>query len=143
VNLLNVAKERLSVLRPTVLVADDHPVMLERALSILKPNVEVVGTANNGIALIDEARRLQPDVIVLDITMPTLNGIEAAHELHEIGSMAKFVFLTVHDRLEFVQACIAEGALGYVTKSRMATDLIPAINEALSGHLFISPTVPR
>ena len=129
--------------RPRVLVADDHSVLLERVLSLLRPRFEVVGTANNGRDLVAEAQRLQPDVIVLDITMPVLNGIDAAYELREVGSTAKLVFLTVHKQPAFVHACFTEGALGYVTKSRLAKDLVPAINDALSGHRFISPTVPR
>jgi DNA-binding NarL/FixJ family response regulator len=80
---------------------------------------------------------------VLDISMPGLTGIEAARQLREAGSSAKVVFLTVHERVEFVNACLAEGALGYVVKSRLAVDLIPAIREALSGHRFISPPVSR
>ena len=129
--------------RPRVLVADDHSIMLDRVVSLLRPNFEVVGTACNGRDLVAKADRLRPDVIVLDIEMPVLNGIEAAHELGEVGSAARLVFLTVHPQSEFVNACFAEGGLGYVTKSRMGMDLIPAINEALSGHYFISPSAPR
>src|SRR5262249_23657232 len=99
----------------TVLVADDNSLVLERVLSLLQPKFEVVGTASNGRDLLTQAERLQPGIIVLDITMPVLSGIEAAHELREIGSTAKLVFLTVHSRSEFVDACFAEGALGYVT----------------------------
>ena len=127
--------------RPTILVADDHSLVLQRVLSHLKPCFEVVGTANNGKDLIAQAQRLHPDVIVLDITMPLLNGIEAAHELHEVGSTAKLVFLTVHEQPSFLQACFAEGAQGYVTKNRLTRDLIPAIHAALSGRLFISPSL--
>ena len=126
-----------------MLVADDHPIVLNRVVCLLRPNFEVVGTARNGRDLLAEAERLQPDVIVLDITMPVLNGIEAAHELYDAGSAARLVFLTVHPQSEFVAACFAEGGLGYVTKSRLGMDLIPAINEALCGHYFISPSAPR
>jgi DNA-binding NarL/FixJ family response regulator len=129
--------------RPKVFVADDHPIVLDRVVSLLKPKFDIVGTANNGRDLVTEAERLQPDVIVLDITMPVLNGIEAAHRLREVGSVAKLVYLTVHPQSEFLGACFAEGALGYVIKSRLGTDLIPAIGEALCGHHFISPTTPR
>jgi DNA-binding NarL/FixJ family response regulator len=128
--------------KPRVLLADDHDALLGRAMALLR-NYQVVGTANNGKDLVSEALRLQPDVIVLDITMPIMTGIEAAHELREAGSTAKLVFLTVHDQPAFLHACFAEGALGYVTKSRLGTDLIPAINEALSGHHFISPSISR
>ena len=129
--------------RPRVLVADDHHMVLDRVLSLLRPNFEVVGTTDNGWDLLTEAERLQPDVIVLDITMPALNGIEAAHKLQEVGSTARLVFLTVHPQSQFVAACFAEGGLAYVTKSRLGIDLISAINEALSGHYFISPSTPR
>jgi DNA-binding NarL/FixJ family response regulator len=115
--------------------------MLEREVSLLQPNLEVVGIVNDGRALVSEANRLQPDVIVLDISMPTLTGIEAARELHKSGSMAKLVFLTVHQDAAFVHKCFAEGGIGYVIKSRMVTDRIPAINEALSDHSFVSPSV--
>jgi len=90
-----------------------------------------------------EAARLQPDLIVLDISMPGLTGIEAAQELREAKSTAKLIFLTVHERVEFVRACLAEGALGYVVKSRLAVDLLPAIREVLAGRRFISPPVSR
>jgi DNA-binding NarL/FixJ family response regulator len=128
--------------RPRVLLADDHVMVLERVKSLLH-DYEVIGTAHNGRDLVSEALRLQPDAIVSDITMPFLNGIDAAHEIREAGSTARFVFLTVHEQPAFLHACFAEGALGYVTKSHLGTDLIPAINEALSGHRFISPSIPR
>lgn len=122
----------------TVLIADDQGHFRNRVLLHLE-SFRVVGTADNGKDLVAEALRLQPDVIVSDITMPIMSGIEAAHELRETGSKLKFVFLTVHEEPEFLRACLAEGALGYVTKSRLRTDLIPAINEALRGRCFISP----
>ena len=127
--------------RPRVLLADDHHPMLNRVVSLLKEHYEIVGSVSDGRALVREAERLQPDVIVLDITMPILTGIEAARELHEVGSKAKLVFLSVHQSNAFVRECFAKGGLGYVTKSRMTTDLIPAINEALSNRHFVSPAV--
>ena len=86
---------------------------------------------------------LAPDVIVADITMPVLGGSEAAQQLREAGSRARFVFLAIHDEWEFVAACAAQGALGYVVKSHMKTDLIPAIKGALVGRTFISPLISR
>ena len=127
--------------RPRVLLADDHEMVLEHVQSLLK-NYEVIGIVHNGRDLVTEALRLHPDVIVSDITMPILNGIDAAHELREARSNSKFVFLTVHEQPEFVHACFAEGGLGYVTKSHLRTDLIVAINEAISGHQFVSPSIP-
>jgi DNA-binding NarL/FixJ family response regulator len=129
--------------RPTVLVADDHRLVLARVLALLKPTFCVVGIANNGEDLVISAERLQPEVIVLDITMPILNGIDAARELRRRGSVAKLIFLTVHSDPEFLSACFDEGALGYVTKSRLGVDLVPAITEALAGHVFVSPNVHR
>lgn len=125
---------------PRVLIADDQGLLLERVLRLLR-DFEVVGTARNGKDLVAEALRLQPDLIIADISMPVLTGIDAAHELRNSGSTFKFVFLTVHKEQEFLTACLAEGALGYVVKSRLRIDLIPAINEALSGRSFISPGV--
>jgi len=129
--------------RMRVLLADDHPLLLERVAALLRSSFDVVGTACNGEELISEAMRLHPDVIVADITMPVFTGIEAAHQLREAGSEAKFVFLTVHPEDEFVQACQAEGALGYVVKSHMRTELVPAINAALSGQSYVSQSVSR
>ena len=117
--------------------------MLDTVSALLQPDFDVVGTVNNGGDLIREANRLRPDVIVLDITMPILNGIEAAHRMREAGLTARLVFLTVHEQSSFVTACFDEGALGYVTKSRLIMDLIPAIRDAISGHHFISPSLPR
>lgn len=126
-----------------IVLADDHPLLLERVAALLRSYFDVVGTAHNGRELVAKAMRLDPDVIVADISMPVLTGIEAAHQLHEAGSRARFVFLTVHSEDEFVQAGMAEGALGYVVKSRMRTDLIPAINAACNGHNYISQMVSR
>lgn len=83
---------------------------------------------------------MMPDVCVIDISMPHVNGIEAAIKLRESGSEAKIVFLTVNEDSDFVRAALRTGALGYVVKSRMASDLCAAIHGAISGHLFISPS---
>src|SRR5580692_11410363 len=129
--------------RARVLLADDHSVVLDRVGVLLSSSFEVVGAVNNGQELISAGIRLDPDVIVADVTMPVMGGIEAAHQLREAGSRAKFVFLTIHIEHEFVDACVAEGALGYVVKSHMKTDLIPAIRAALLGRTFVSPLVSR
>ena len=127
--------------RARVLLADDHSVMLDRVGILLSSSFEVVGAATNGQEMISAGIRLHPDVIVADITMPGLTGIEAAQQLREAGSRARFVFLTIHIEHEFVDACVSQGALGYVVKSHMKTDLIPAIKAALTGRTFISPLV--
>ena len=129
--------------RPRILLADDHGPMIERVRALLHADFEIVGDVATGPDLVSEAERLRPDIIVLDISMPGITGIEAVHELRQTGSGARFVFLTVHERVEFVHACLAEGALGYVVKSRVTIDLIPAIVDAVAGRRFISPPVSR
>ncbi len=129
------------MIRPRVLLADDHPALVEATTALLKPLFDVVGTAADGATLVSEAIRLCPDVIVADITMPVLSGIDAAHRLRELALSAKIVFLTIHSDGNFVAACMAEGALGYVVKTHMKTHLIPAIQAALTGASYISPFV--
>lgn len=125
--------------KPTrVLVVDDHEPVLQRVRALLEPDFEIVGDARTGREMVAQAIRLKPDVIVADIAMPGLSGIDAARELHRKGLVAKIVFLTIYSENEFVNACMAEGALGYVVKAHMKTDLIPAIHAALSGRPFIS-----
>jgi DNA-binding NarL/FixJ family response regulator len=127
--------------RARVLLADDHKNFLAAATRLLQPEFEVVKTVGDGQVLLEEAARLEPDIVVLDISMPVLNGIEAARQLRAAGSRAKIVFLTVHQDPEYVQAAIAAGAEGYVVKCQLATDLLPALREALAGRLFISPAL--
>jgi DNA-binding NarL/FixJ family response regulator len=123
-----------------ILLADDHRPFLEIVESLVASTCEVVGRVSDGQCLFEAAGRLKPDVIVTDISMPILNGIEASRQLTAAGSVAKIIFLTAHADSEFVQTCMGLGALGYVTKARLATDLIPAIQEAVAGHTFISPS---
>jgi len=134
---------RDSVSRPRILLADDHRALLERTTALLTSSYEIVGTVGNGQELVKEAIRLNPDVIVLDLTMPVMDGIEAAHRLREIGLCSKLVFLTIHDEDEFVRACLDEGGQGYVLKAHMKTHLIPAIEAALMGCTFVSSAHAR
>jgi DNA-binding NarL/FixJ family response regulator len=131
------------LIRPRVLLADDHSAFLERTAALLEPQFEIVGTVADGTALVSEALRLSPDVIVADITMPGLSGIDAAHRLRDLASTARIVFLTIHSEKQFVEACTAEGALGYVVKSHMRAHLIPAVHAALIGTPYVSPLVPK
>jgi DNA-binding NarL/FixJ family response regulator len=124
-----------------ILLAEDNELLLELTAKMLASSFEVVGLARDGSDLIAKARKFTPDVIVVDITMPLMTGIEAVHELRQSGSSARFVFLTVHKESEFLRACLAEGALGYVIKSHIKADLIPAIHAAMAGERFVSPSV--
>ena len=130
-------------MKTTILLADDHPPLVEAALTILKPHYDIVGVATDGDTLVSEAIRLCPDVVVSDITLPIVSGIEAIHRLRLSSSQAKVVFLTVHAEEGFLKACMAEGALGYILKSHMKTELIPAIEAALDGRSYVSPFVSR
>lgn len=124
-----------------VLLADDYSPLLERVFRLLEPGFEIVGEAQDGQALVEAALKLKPDVIVADISMPILNGIEAAKRLREAGSTSKIVFLTVISDRDFIPTCLAAGAIGYVVKGRLGSDLEPAIREAVAGRIFISPTL--
>lgn len=121
-----------------ILLADDHPRFPEMETRLLEPEFEVVGNVGNGQALIDAALRLRPDVIITDISMPILDGIAAVDRLMESGCTSRIVFLSVHSDTDFVSRCLSTGALGYVSKSRIATELVPAIRRALTGNTFIS-----
>ena len=123
------------------MLADDHEEFLAVEVRLLEPEFEVLRTVGNGRAVLEEDARLAPDVIVLDIAMPVLGGIETARHLRAAGSRAKIVFLTIHGDSDYVRAGLAAGASGYVVKSRLATDLIPALRDALAGRTFVSPTI--
>ena len=124
-----------------VLLADDHETVQARVRSILCKDFEVVGTVGNVRYAITEVDRLNPDVLVIDISMPVLDGLQTASRLHQKGCRTKVVFLTVHEDQDYVDAALAAGASGYVTKSHLTSDLVPAIREALIGHTYISKSI--
>jgi DNA-binding NarL/FixJ family response regulator len=135
--------ERFMSGRPRVLVADDHPAMLDTLAQMLSRDFEVIAKVTDGLSAVTEAERLEPDVLVLDIAMPGLNGIAAAARLKDRGSAAKVVFVTnLHDR-EFVEESLALGDIGFVVKDRLVADLLPAIRRVLGGETFVSPSVSR
>jgi DNA-binding NarL/FixJ family response regulator len=121
--------------RKRVLVMDNlTPVVA----ALLRESFDVVGMASDGQAALESTLKLSPDLIVLAISMPGMSGIEVAQELKRRGNNAKIVFLTVHDGSDTLAAALAAGGLGYVAKVLMDTDLIPAINEAFAGRVFVS-----
>ena len=121
-----------------VLLVDDNDAMLARAAAALAACCDIVGRAKDGRAAIEAATTLTPDVIVLDISIPTMSGFEVAQRLRETGSTAAIVFLTVHDGEDFVVAAKAVGGIGYVVKPRLASDLVVAVREAHAGRPFVS-----
>jgi DNA-binding NarL/FixJ family response regulator len=129
------------MMTPRIVLADDRKEILQSVVLILEDEFSVVGTAENGAGAVELATRLSPDVLVLDISMPVQNGLEAACHLKELGSPARVVFLTVNTEPEFVEAAFFAGAVGYVLKQSLASDLVPAIWAALEGATFISPSM--
>ncbi|MGH9147018.1 MAG: response regulator, partial [Vicinamibacterales bacterium] len=119
-----------------VLLVDDNEAILARAAAVLTPGCTVVGAVNSGPAALEAAGTLQPEVIVLDISMSGMTGFEVAASLRKSGSKAALVFLTVHDDEEFVQAARAVGVIGYVVKPRLASDLMHAVQEVRAGRPF-------
>lgn len=126
------------MIRPRVFLADDHPDFLRLEMAFLEPHFELIGTATDGPSLVSEVLRLRPDVVVVDITMPIMSGIEAVRKLIQSGSTARFVFLTIHCSEEHVNACLKQGGRGFVTKSGMKSHLIPAINAVLDGLPYVA-----
>jgi DNA-binding NarL/FixJ family response regulator len=121
-----------------VVLADDLAPVLSTVTRLLAGSFEIVGTASDGPAALDTTLQLDPDLLVLDISMPGMSGIEVARELKKRGHSAKIVFLTVHEDSDILATCLAAGGLGYVVKVLMETDLIPAMNDALLGRPFVS-----
>ncbi len=128
--------------RIRVLLADDHEAMLDRVTDLLADECDVIGTAIDGRQALEAAMELKPDVLVLDISMPVMNGIETAYRLRQAGAKTRIIFLTVHDDPDYVREALEAGALGYVIKPRIASDLVAAINEVHAGRSFVSPSSP-
>jgi CheY-like chemotaxis protein len=135
------ARKNTAVTTPRVFLADDQEEMLQTVAQVLEGQFKVVGTAEDGERVFELAPTLSPDVLVLDISMPVMDGIEVALRLRNQDSKAKVVFLTVHEDTDFVEAAMSAGALGYVLKVRLDTDLVPAIWKALEGNTFVSPSI--
>jgi DNA-binding NarL/FixJ family response regulator len=124
--------------RPRVIVADDAASMVSTVSTLLRESFEVVRTAFDGREALQATLALEPDLVVLDVSMPVMSGIEVAQKLAERGSKAKIVFLTVHEDTDIMEKCRDAGGLGYVIKILVDTDLVLAMNEALSGRMFVS-----
>jgi len=127
--------------RIRVLLADDHPGLLVAVRDLLKADVDVIGSVGDGESLLEAAIKVQADVIITDISMPKLNGIEAVHRLRESGCSSKVVFLTVHSDPDIVRAAFETTALAYVLKTSITMDLSFAVREVLAGRTFVSPEV--
>lgn len=125
-----------------VLLADDHDIVIEGLRRVLdRPGIEIVAIVNDGRALVQAAREFQPDVIIADITMPSLNGVEAARQIRKTSPDAKIIFLTMHSDVTFASEALAAGACGYLLKSSAGDELITAIQEAVNGRVYITKSI--
>lgn len=129
--------------RPRVLVADDHTLVLDGLRKILDPECEVVGAVEDGRSLLAAAARLKPDIILLDISMPLLNGVEAARRLRAAAPDAKVIFVTMHADATYVAGAFRAGASGYVLKRCASVELLEAINQVLAGRAYVTPLIRK
>ena len=127
--------------RLRVLLADDHKIVAEGLRSLLEPEFELVGIVEDGRALIKAAEKMLPDVIVADISMPLLNGIEAVRQVKEINPDIKVVFLTMHPDVTYAARAFEVGASGYVLKHSAPSELVTAIREAIKGRTYVTPMI--
>ena len=124
-----------------VLLADDHKIILEGLRSLLEGEFELAGAVEDGRALVSAAAKLCPDVVVADISMPLLNGIEAVRQLKKADPHIKVVFLTMHPDVTYASRAFEAGASGYVLKHSAPSELITAIREAVNGRTYVTPMI--
>ena len=129
--------------RPRILLADDHTMLLEAFKALLEPEFEIVGTVTDGRALLAEFSRLNPDVVLMDISMPLLNGLDAGRQLKLRQRSVKLIYVTMNPDPDLASEALRLGASGYVLKSSAASELTQAIREALRGRSYITPLIAR
>jgi DNA-binding NarL/FixJ family response regulator len=127
--------------RIRVLLADDHRIVAEGLKGLLESEFELVGMVEDGRALLAAAKELKPDVVITDITMPELNGIEAFEELKKVDPEVKVIFLTMHHSVAYARRALDAGALGYVLKHSASAELILAVRSAAMGKIFVTPAI--
>jgi DNA-binding NarL/FixJ family response regulator len=127
--------------KPRLLLADDHAIFLEGLTRLLEPEFEVVGKAEDGRAMLEMSARVKPDVIIADISMPLLSGIEAVRQLRKKDSRTKVIFLSMHSDVELASQAVRLGASGYVLKHSAVESLSRAIHEVLNGRVYVSPRI--
>ena len=129
--------------KPRILLADDHTLVLEGFRRILEGHYELVGTVGDGYALLEAAKTMQPDIVILDISMPLLNGIDAAAQLKKICPKAKIIIVTMHANTDYVRSAFEAGASAYVLKRSAVDELEQAIRAVLEGHSYITPLITK
>jgi DNA-binding NarL/FixJ family response regulator len=135
------ASEGITVGKIRVVLADDHREVIAKVRGVLGDDFDILEAAENGRQAVTAVLALDPDVFVTDISMPVLNGLQAAQSIQKNNSRVKIIFLTIHEDRDFIAAAFSAGATGYVTKRRLSTDLVLAIQEAMRGHTFISNSI--
>lgn len=127
--------------RPRILVADDHAIVLEGLRRVLEPDYDILGEVSDGLALVTASKELDPDVIVADVSMPLLNGIEAVRQIHKSGLRSKVVFLSMHPDIVYVSEAFLAGGSAYVLKSSAGFEILTAIQEVLQERTYITPSI--
>jgi DNA-binding NarL/FixJ family response regulator len=127
--------------KPRLLIADDHNILAEGLRHMLEPDFDVVGLVSNGEELITAAIRLSPDIIIADITMPEMNGIDAIIQLRAQGGTSKVIFLTMHRDVAYARRAMEAGAAGYLLKHSVSSELTGAIREVLQGRTYVTPMI--
>ncbi|HEY6345207.1 MAG TPA: response regulator transcription factor [Bryobacteraceae bacterium] len=125
--------------RPRVLIADDHPVFLAGLRTLLEAECEIVGVVDDGRSLVEAAGRLQPEVIVMDIGLPLLNGIDAARQMKKDFPEIKILFVTMHESPSYLRDALAAGATGYVLKTSAREELLGALRDVIRNRIHVSP----
>jgi DNA-binding NarL/FixJ family response regulator len=126
-----------------VVLADDHPEMIAKVRQTLDEEFEIIDSVEDGNQAVDAVMMRDADILVIDISMPVLDGLQAANRLRKARSRVKIIFLTMHEDRDYIDAALSTGACGYVTKGRLTADLVHAIHEALKGHIFVSQLKPN
>jgi DNA-binding NarL/FixJ family response regulator len=129
--------------KPRVLLADDHTFVLEGFKKLLEEHCELVGAVEDGRALVDAVAGLQPQVVILDISMPRLNGIEAAKKLKKLLPEVKLIFVTMHTETVYVNEAFRAGASGYLLKQSAATELAQAVQSVMNGNFYVTPLITK
>ena len=129
--------------KPRALLADDHTLVLEGFQKLLEAQCELVGTVEDGRILVETAVKVQPDLVLLDISMPRLNGIDAARKLKKQVPNAKLIFVTMHADAAYVNAAFKAGASGYLLKRSAAKELVQAVQSVMSGNFYITPLITK
>jgi DNA-binding NarL/FixJ family response regulator len=132
------ATEGIAVDKVRVVLADDHREVIAKVRGVLGDKYDILDAVGNGQLAVSAVLALDPDIFVTDISMPLFNGLQAARSIRKANSRVKIIFLTIHEDQDFIAAAFSAGGMGYVTKRRLSTDLISAIQEVMKGHTFVS-----